>query len=53
MSYSLFDLAAKLDARAARRRSRRRLADVQSDPHLARDIGLPYRPRPQVRIDRW
>lgn len=53
MTFPLFDLAAGLDARATRRRNRKRLADVQSDPHLARDLGLPYKPRPPVRVDRW
>ena len=53
MSFSLFELARKLEAQSSERRSRQRLADVQRDPHLARDIGLPYRPAPTVRIDRW
>ena len=53
MAYSLFDLAKSIEARAARQRSRRRFTEVQHDPHLARDIGVPYRPRPPVRIDQW
>ena len=53
MSFSLFDLAARIEKRAAHRRSLRRMANVQNDPHLARDVGLPYRPRPHVRVDQW
>ena len=53
MSYSLFDLARALEANAAKRRTKRRLSDVQHDPHLARDLGLPYRPRPHERVDQW
>lgn len=53
MAFPLFDLAKRLEAKAQSVRTLRRLADVQSDAHLARDVGLPYRPRPQVRIDRW
>ena len=53
MTFSLFDLARSLEARAEASRQKHRLADVQRDPHLARDIGLPYRPRPAVRVDQW
>lgn len=53
MPFELFSLARRLEARATERRNRKRLADVQRDPHLARDLGLPYRPRPAVRIDKW
>ncbi len=53
MTHPLFHLAKILSDRNARRRSLRRLKDVERDPHLARDVGLPYRPRPMVRVDKW
>ena len=53
MGFSLFDLAREIETRASERRMRRRQAEVQRDPHLARDVGLPYRPDPKVRIDKW
>ncbi|MDA8584685.1 hypothetical protein N9L47_00280 [Rhodobacteraceae bacterium] len=53
MANPLFHLAQALEARAAKRRSFRRLKDVQNDPHLARDVGLPYRRQHDVKIDRW
>ena len=53
MTFPLFHLAKSLDRRAQKRRSLRKLVDLQTDPHLARDIGVPYRPRPPVRVDRW
>ena len=53
MAFSLFDLARKIDKLAANKRSVRRLHDITHDPHLSRDIGVPYRPRPKVRVDRW
>lgn len=53
MPYSLFDLAARLERRANDRRSLRRLAQVQRDPHLARDIGMPYLPPMHPRVDKW
>ena len=53
MGFSLFDLARSIEKRASGRRARRQLTDVQRDPHLSRDLGLPYRPLPKLRIDRW
>ena len=53
MANPLFHLAQNLTARRERRRSLRRLKEVQNDPHLARDVGLPYRPRPPVKTDKW
>lgn len=53
MPFSLFDLAQKIEHRVQKRRSLKRLNEVQSDPHLARDIGVPYRPREPFRIDTW
>ena len=53
MANPLFQLAQNLALRAERRRNFRRLKEVQSDPHIARDVGLPYRPRPHEGTDRW
>jgi len=53
MANPLFQLAQNLTARAERRRALRRLRDVQNDPHLARDVGLPYRPRPPAETNKW
>lgn len=36
-----------------RRRDARTVRDVQANPHIARDIGQPYRPQPARRIDLW
>ena len=52
MANPLFQLAQNLTARTERRRSFRRLKEVQSDPRIARDVGLPYRPRPHQGTDR-
>lgn len=53
MANPLFHLAQNLAARSERRRNYRRLRDVQHDPHLARDVGVPYRPRPPVKREKW
>lgn len=53
MTFPLFELARRLEGRAKEKRAMRKLADLQSDPHLARDIGMPYQPRPLTRIDKW
>ena len=36
-----------------RRRQKRAVADAQANAHIARDIGLPYRPQPVRRTDLW
>lgn len=53
MTFPLHDLARVLEARHARKRTLRRLHQLQADPHLARDIGVAYRPRPHPRVDQW
>ncbi|MCG6882766.1 MAG: hypothetical protein LJE62_03300 [Silicimonas sp.] len=53
MPFPLFLLADAIDRHAAERRSRRRLADIQTDPHLSRDLGLPFRPHPRTRTEQW
>lgn len=50
MPFPLFEFARKLEARG---RDKRRIAEIQSDPHLARDAGLPFKPRPLTRLDQW
>ena len=53
MPFSLFDLARRLEQGAKVRHTKRHLRDVQTDPHLARDIGVPYRPREPARTEEW
>ncbi len=53
MANPLLTLATRLERIAAERRARRARELVQSDPHLARDIGLPYRPREPRRVEPW
>ncbi len=53
MAHPLFHLAARLEKRRTRARTLRAQDLVQSDPHLARDVGLPHRPAPKVRVDLW
>ena len=53
MPFSLFQYADALGRHTAERRARRRLADVQTDRHLAQDLGLPFRPYPHARIRLW
>lgn len=50
MPFPLFEFAKKLEAR---NRDKRLMAEFQSDRHLARDAGLPYKPRPLTRLDQW
>lgn len=54
MSHPLFNLARKLERRRrANLRTRRAMDLALNDPHLARDVGLPYRPAPKPRTDLW
>lgn len=53
MAHPLFDLIEKIEKRNRKKRSYRAAEDVQTDPHLARDVGLPFKPRPKVRVDLW
>ena len=43
--HPLHALANALSEKRLARKTRHALKDVLSDPHLARDIGLPHRPR--------
>jgi hypothetical protein len=53
MRHPLRSLAYRLARHGARGRTRHAIEQVQADPHLARDIGLPYRPRRERRITLW
>ncbi len=53
MTFPLFSLADRIAKQRTRVRQRRALADVQSDPHLARDIGLPFEPREPRTPEQW
>lgn len=54
MSHPLFNLARKLEKRRRTDATTLRAMDAAlCDPHLARDIGLPYRPAPKPRVDLW
>ncbi len=53
MPHPLRALANRLDQRRLDRRTRRDIKLVETDPHLARDIGVPHRPRTERRITLW
>ena len=53
MPFSLFQYADALARHTAERRARRWLADIQTDRHLAQDLGLPFRPHPRARAAQW
>ncbi len=53
MAFPLFSLADRIVERRTQLRSRRALKEVLSDPHLARDLGLPYQPREPRRPEQW
>lgn len=53
MFRSLHSLAKRLQDDTKQRRTWRAIAEAQSDPHLARDMGLPHRPKPTRRTDLW
>lgn len=43
--HAIHALATALTERRNAKKTRHALRDVLTDPHLARDIGLPHRPR--------
>ena len=53
MPHPLFHLARRLENRRRFRRTVEAGRKVQSDPHLARDVGLPYRPPTPIRTSDW
>ena len=53
MAHPLHALAERMERRAKARRSLHALRKVEADPHLARDVGLPYRHTPKERTDLW
>ena len=53
MAHPLFHLARRLEKRRQDRRTLEAARKAQADPHLARDVGLPYRPAPKIRPDFW
>jgi len=53
MEYPFSDLAKRLRRNLASRRTAQALEDVQTDEHIAHDIGLPHRPRKPRRIELW
>ena len=53
MAHPLFHLARRLEKRRQDHRSQQALRKAQADPHLARDIGLPFRPRPKLDVNQW
>ena len=53
MRHPLHALAERLGRHAERGRTRHAIEQVQADPHLARDIGLPYRRRPKRQVTLW
>ena len=53
MTHPLFDLADALDRYRKRRRGQEALNDALADPHRARDVGLPHRPRHLTELRKW
>ena len=53
MAHPLIKLAERLERRAQARANKRNAEIALSDPHIARDVGLPYRPRPRIKVDLW
>lgn len=53
MAHPLLTLARKLEQRNKLRRNKRDLKRAITDPHVARDVGLPYHPKPILRTDQW
>ncbi|MDA9865412.1 hypothetical protein N9C96_01920 [bacterium] len=53
MAHPLHTLAGKLEKLTAERKSRHAMHAAIADPHLARDVGLPHKPRHIPRVDRW
>lgn len=53
MTHPLIELARRLDRRRARARQTHRLDAALSDPHLARDLGLPHRARRTTDRTLW
>ncbi len=53
MPYSLSNLAAAIGQRRLRRHTRRQLAEILADRHLADDLGLAHTPRPAGRVEPW
>ena len=53
MANPLFHLARRLEKRKHHRRTLEAARKAQSDPHIARDLGLPYVPPSPFRADSW
>lgn len=53
MPYSIFNRSSRLRAPVPGDLRCDASAEVQHDAHLARDIGLPYRPLPRRRTEAW
>lgn len=53
MLHPLISFAERLEHRAARKRVIRAGERIEAAPHPARDVGLPYRPTCNGRIDLW
>lgn len=53
MTHPLLSLARKLEQRRIERQSVHAPKHAMPDPHLAHDLGLPYRPHPARRVDLW
>ncbi|MGR3513337.1 MAG: hypothetical protein ACU0GG_11275 [Paracoccaceae bacterium] len=53
MQHPLSTLTRALKQRRDETRTRRAIAQVEADPHLARDVGLKHRPQPKRKITLW
>ncbi|MEM7719600.1 MAG: hypothetical protein AAF222_10385 [Pseudomonadota bacterium] len=53
MTHPLHSFIERLERRAERNRDKRALRQTQADPHLARDIGLPFKPARARKPELW
>ena len=50
MPHRLLMMADKLETRRRSRRAARQIDQIENDPHLSRDAGIPYQPAPRHRL---
>ncbi|MEO0917396.1 MAG: hypothetical protein AAFY31_10505 [Pseudomonadota bacterium] len=53
MTHPIHAILSRLDRYGAQRRTRHAMAKAQADPHLARDVGLPFKPAVSRKPELW
>lgn len=53
MTHPIHTFLSRLERDARRRRTHRDMERVQADPHLARDVGLPFKPAALRKPEQW